>query len=682
MRKQVRDTTAPFARYDNRIGWPLTDAPQLDGVLPAPSGLQLGVAGAKPISDTEHLGSLGGRRAPKGLAISTQGRAFVADPIGRTIQSGLANPPGDTLPDPRLTPLWPARALSEIMEHDLIDTAPIPSDPYTLVRPVDVALTPAGDLAIVDEGAQRIVVLAFPTAYVRQVINFADHAPTAIVFDRHNAAHVLLLPITDGGTAELAKFDGNWRRDHSFPHHSLAMSKPSFLAAWPNDHCGCDTGCACASSSSETSPLLVVLDRTGLVAIGEHGRAVFNSDIPTKLSPPPLTMGADRTLLYDDPTLPNHDPLQLTGMTVNALGLLEGTNLGLIALPRRIELPRYGTVITAALDSETRAFAWDRIALDLTLPVNTRMLVSSLTSDSALEPDRVREAPDWSAPLELLPDQTPEILIQSGSGRYLWLRLEFFGDGSVSPLIAQADVFGPRRSSLHDLPALFQQDADSANFLDRFLSYFDTGLDEIAGIGQRIPALLDPYATDPEFITWLGSWFDLEFQSNLPEATRREMIAQAIPYFRQRGTVDGLRRILQWHTGLTGDLPQVIEHYRLTAFETPPVVAGEPLGNSGHAHRFSIVVPHSVVPNDAAFNRLQRLIAVSIPAHTGYDLITLSPGVAIGTQSTIGVDMLLGAAAGAPLGDGTLGATFSTLGPQISGPLPFHANPIRGTSPC
>lgn len=683
MRKTVRDTGAPFARFDSLIGWPVADPPQQSGVLVHDGGMQLGVAGAKPIADAEPLGSVGGRRLPKGVAISAQGRVFIADPTARVVLSGLANPPGDTLPVPRLAPLWPARPLDLPQPHDLAPP-PIPADPYTLVRPVDVALTTGGDLVIVDEGARRIVVLAFPTAYVRQVIDFADHAPVAIVIDRRGAAHVLLVPVAQGARATVAQFDGNWQRVAGFPRPAVTLSQPRALAALPATECACGgyNGCGCGSGTDDAPPLIVVLDQSGLVPIGETGAMMSDADIPATLSPPPLTIGPDRSLTYHQPEWPGRDPLELRGITADATGRLKGTDLGLIALPRRVKLPRYGVVVTDPLDSGARAFAWDRVTMDLTLPVDTRILVSTLTSDSALEPDHVRDAQGWSTPLEILPGQTPEILIQSGKGRYLWLRLEFFGDGAVTPLLAQADVFGPRRSSLHDLPALFQQDADSADFLDRFLSYFDTGLAEIAGINARVTALLDPYATDPAFIAWLGSWFDLAFQASLPDSTRREMIAQAIPYFRQRGTVAGLRRILQWHTGLTGDMPQVIEHYRLSAFASPPVVAGQPVGLSGHAHRFTVVLPASAVPDDSTRARLDRLIAASVPAQTGYDLLILSPGVAIGSQSTIGVDTLLGGAPGAPLGDGILGQTFSTQGPLVSGPLPFHANPIRGQSPC
>lgn len=685
MRETARDTGAPFARYDSRIGWPLEQAAGPSGVLATDDGLLLGRPGAKPIPDAEPLGSMGGRRMPKGLAISPDGRIFLADPANRVILSGLANPPGDRLPEPRLSPLWEARPLPEPAPHDLAPPGH-PADPYALVRPVDVALTPGGDLVIVDEGAERVLILAFPTAYIRQVITFDDHAPSAVVIDRNGCAHILLLPVAEEATATIAMFDGDWRRMPDFPRPELVMERPSALAAWPDADCapskatGC--GCGCGPRPGGEPPLLVVLDRCGLIAVGAQGEIVETAVLPEPLSAPPLAMGPDRSLKYVHPAWPNRKPLQLKGLIVGPEGHLQGTDLGLIALPRRIELPRYGVVTTSALDSGVRAFAWDRIALALTLPTDTRVLVSTLTSDSALEPDRVADARGWSAPLEILPEHTPEILIQSGKGRYLWLRFELFGDGTVTPLIAQVDVFGPRRSSLNDLPALFQQDADSADFLDRFLSYFDTGLAEIAAIGGRIPGLLDPYATDPEFIAWLGSWFDLEFQADLSEATRREMIAEAIPYFKQRGTVTGLRRLLQWHTGLTGDLPQVIEHYRIAAFDSPPFVAGAPLGGTELAHRFTVILPEVAVPDAAKHDRLERLIAASIPAHTGYELRILTPGISVGTQSTVGVDTLLGAAPGAPLGDATLGHTFSTQGPVISGPLPFQANPIRGQSPC
>ena len=53
----------------------------------------------------------------------------------------------------------------------------------------------------------------------------------------------------------------------------------------------------------------------------------------------------------------------------------------------------------------------------------------------------------WSPPLGIETDAPPEILIQSAGGRYLWIRIEMFGDGARTPRIASVDVPMHRTSS-------------------------------------------------------------------------------------------------------------------------------------------------------------------------------------------------------------------------------------------
>jgi hypothetical protein len=53
-------------------------------------------------------------------------------------------------------------------------------------------------------------------------------------------------------------------------------------------------------------------------------------------------------------------------------------------------------------------------------------------------------------------------------------------------------LYAPRQSSLQFLPPVFQEDAVSADFLDRFLSYFDTVFDEIESQIEQFTAYLDP----------------------------------------------------------------------------------------------------------------------------------------------------------------------------------------------
>ena len=69
-----------------------------------------------------------------------------------------------------------------------------------------------------------------------------------------------------------------------------------------------------------------------------------------------------------------------------------------------------------------------------------------------------------------------DCLVRSGGGRFLWLRLEFRGNGRVTPRLDSIELEFPRISLRRYLPGVFGKEAVSADFTDRFLSLFDTTL--------------------------------------------------------------------------------------------------------------------------------------------------------------------------------------------------------------
>jgi len=160
------------------------------------------------------------------------------------------------------------------------------------------------------------------------------------------------------------------------------------------------------------------------------------------------------------------------------------------------------------------------------------------------------------------------------------------------------------------------------------------------------------------------------------------MIAEVIPYYRERGTVAGLRRLIQWHTGLSDPMPQVIEHFRLSAAPAPVMIGGHALEPGALAHSFTVVLPAAAVDGPEAEARTRRLISANVPAHTRFQLRLVEPGIAIGTQSTIGVDTLLGSLDAAPLGTGRLGHDFGSAGPEPAAPLMLSSSPQQRSLPC
>ncbi|KGK41936.1 hypothetical protein LH51_10990 [Nitrincola sp. A-D6] len=359
------------------------------------------------------------------------------------------------------------------------------------------------------------------------------------------------------------------------------------------------------------------------------------------------------------------DSLAYPHIPLDRHGQLLGSAFALVARPRRLPRPRAGRWLSQRFDGEARGFPWDRISLDLMVPAQCRLLVSTYVSDIAHEPSVLESMLEWSAPMVFESDSPAEFLVQHNKGRYLWLRIEAFGDGSNSPQINGIDIFGPRDSQLALLPAPFHQDPVSADFLDRFLSLQDGFLREALVAFARMGAILKPEATPHDFLDWLGGWFDWRFLSSWDSDTRRKMIAQSIGFFAERGTLAGLERLLRWHTGLQGPLPRVIEEYclaRAISAGDPGFLGGESLTlEADGAHRFCVLMPDTVVPDEAAREALVRLITAQKPAHTLFRLIVITPGVLLGQQARLGVDAILPDSRPAPLGEGRLDGELQTV---------------------
>lgn len=137
-----------------------------------------------------------------------------------------------------------------------------------------------------------------------------------------------------------------------------------------------------------------------------------------------------------------------------------------------------------------------------------------------------------------------DVLLESASGRYLCVGLELVGGTQTSPRIEAVRAYCPRQSYLRHMPEVYQEDDRSAAFLERFLSVFESTFAGIEEEFERFGRFLDPDGVPSEYLDWLESWLAASPPVEWPDSARREFLDRAPELYRQRGTLAGMRALV------------------------------------------------------------------------------------------------------------------------------------------
>ncbi|NIJ18780.1 phage tail-like protein [Sphingomonas naasensis] len=235
--------------------------------------------------------------------------------------------------------------------------------------------------------------------------------------------------------------------------------------------------------------------------------------------------------------------------------------------PRVVEKPRQqfrGTASfrTPVFDSRTPSAIWDRLRLDGCVPPGTRILVEARAGDAVdalgdwtAQPSPIlmrsgSELAGHSAAALVATDRLAqhgsfELLFQRVEGRFLEARLTLASDGDSSPRLRALRASWPRISwAERYLPALYREDPEPADFLERFLANMQGTVSVIEGRMITAQTLFDTRTAPLETLGWLASWFDVALDPSWSEERRRRFIAHAIRFFGWRGTMRGLESAL------------------------------------------------------------------------------------------------------------------------------------------
>ncbi|QDG52265.1 phage tail protein I [Persicimonas caeni] len=347
-----------------------------------------------------------------------------------------------------------------------------------------------------------------------------------------------------------------------------------------------------------------------------------------------------------------------TGIAIDTAGhvtLPDGQTAFVTRPPAPVSYTRSGWVLFEMFDSGREDNRWHRVVIDAAVPEGAALQVFAASTnleraplsaqnvdDAALRPPSYRESKAGAR----------EWMIMCPPGRYLQLGVRLRGSGASTARVRAIYLYAHRQTAVEFLPRVYRSEPARRDVLERLQGLFDTVFAELEQQAIDFPRWLDVDAAPARVLPWLASWFDLRLLAQWDDATRRAFLREVADLHRRRGTVGGLRRIVQLHCGLARP-PQIIEHFRGRLHDKLRRWLDSPEVDA--AHHFSVYVPAAAVATDEKRLTLRRLISQHAPAHTHFDIVGVEPGVRLAAPgvraSALGVDALLG-----PRGDWRLPA--------------------------
>lgn len=317
---------------------------------------------------------------------------------------------------------------------------------------------------------------------------------------------------------------------------------------------------------------------------------------------------------------------------------------------------RMGIWISEALDSGEAETQWHRLVLQATRQNDTQMNIRYYASDSreiwlgqerttierflADERRPIEErlallAPYWSTPLK----DPQDALIHKAKGRYLWLYVELIGSANNAPGIRSMEVYFPRQSYLDYLPALYQQDEHSSDFLSRYLSIFQTMIEQVDDSIQGVTRILEANQVTGSSLRWLLGWLGIETEDDWSDEQLRKLLKAAPQLYSLRGTKAALERLIEIYTG---EKPIILEYEQVKPLKEN-VELGEVADRlyAAEPHMFNVLVKAETVDTELKRVSLQQLIDAYKPAFATFKLIILQPWVYMDLHSYLGMNTIL-----------------------------------------
>jgi phage tail-like protein len=213
--------------------------------------------------------------------------------------------------------------------------------------------------------------------------------------------------------------------------------------------------------------------------------------------------------------------------------LVDPSTVGVVA-PTARRFATSGRLATVPIDSGLDDCEWHRVRFEATQPAGTWVVLRAATT--AGPADAVGPG-GW----QVITGVT-EALIQRPPGRYLRLELELNGNGTATPAVRNVRADFDVATSLDLLPTVYREQPVAAEFTRRFLSLFDSSLEDLDDVIEQAPLLFHAGGYPDHAVGALARLVGIQPDPSWPPPRLRALLEQWPDIWPRLGTAAGLRR--------------------------------------------------------------------------------------------------------------------------------------------
>ncbi|MDQ6423030.1 phage tail protein [Paenibacillus sp. LHD-117] len=400
-------------------------------------------------------------------------------------------------------------------------------------------------------------------------------------------------------------------------------------------------------------------DRSGMLYIGD-ARGIEGDDEDDRFI---LSLGPDGEAAGAITSYRGQTSMLLTDVSdrLYALGGGEETTITLLHLqPQTLSMPETGVPeglwLSKRFDSTESGTVWHKLTADAFVPEGTQLRVSyfCLDHERAVIAGEYRSVDDWIADpsipykekLEgLATFWSPSIpnpkdaLFMGAKGRYLWLKLEWNGTERHTPTVEKLRLYFPRETYLDYLPPVYQEDEESRDFLERYLSIFGTAFTELEEEIGDLSRYIDPYRATGEHLRWLATWIGLETDDYWTDEQVRSFILAAPELYRYRGTKRGIGAVIEMYTGVR---PIIVEQFQTKAMRDHAELRNLTDALYGdNPYSFTVLLRPEQALNEKQRVVIEGLLEEQKPAYTEAKLVQLQPWMYLDLHTYLGINTVL-----------------------------------------